>query len=111
MGWKAEVIDAASAIVAGEVSVLEGARTLSMLACPDEVGLCLRPADFATFHDICHDTDHLPTASDRHLWAPEALARLDPEIVACEEFWRVDAIAAARRLLDRYAQRRRRSAF
>ena len=95
------VIEAASAILRGELGVIEGSRLLCSLR--SRVSALDRDPDFVTFVGIESETDHLPIGEVRQFWAGDALARLAPEIQAAEDHFRVPAFTAAQRLLDRFS--------
>ena len=59
--------------------------------------------DFNIFTVIESESDHLPTGSERQYWAPDALTTKDAEITAIEEFYRDEALDAARKLREKYA--------
>ena len=95
------VVEAASAILRGELGVIEGSRLLRSLQF--EVSSLDLDPDFIPFIGIDSETDHLPIGEVRQLWAPDALVRLAPEIKAAEDKWRQRAFTAAQRLLDRFS--------
>ena len=95
------VVEVASAILRGELGVIEGSRLLHSLQF--EVSSLDHDPDFIPFVGIHSETDHLPIGEVRQLWAPEALVRLAPEIQAAEDKWRQRAFTAAQRLLDRFS--------
>jgi hypothetical protein len=48
------------------------------------------------------NTDDLPVTTERELWSPEFLARMDDQVRACEEKHRDEVHAACRRLIARF---------
>ena len=94
------VVEVASAILRGELGVIEGSRRLCSLRF--RVSSLDHDPDFTPFVGIDSETDHLPIGEVRELWAPEALVRLTPEIQATEDHWRQWAFTAAQRLIDRF---------
>ena len=58
--------------------------------------------DFVPFVLIDSETDHLPGEAQRHLWSPEALARLEPEFQATEIWAESFAPAACEKLIARF---------
>ena len=60
--------------------------------------------DFNIFVLIDSEADHLPTGSERQHWAADALATKDIEIRQIEEFYRKDALDAARNLQRKYGE-------
>jgi hypothetical protein len=101
-----KVVAIARELLAGHVGVLEAARRISALR-GDRVQLDEFHPDFVTFLGIDSETDDLPLGEDRANWAPDALAQKDLEIARCEEMYRSDAIEAASRLVDRFADEKR----
>ena len=95
------VVEVASAILRGELGVIEGSRLLCALRF--RVSTLDHDPDFLPFVGIDSETDHLPIGEVRQLWASDALVRLAPEIQAAEDHWRQWAFTAAQRLLDRFS--------
>jgi hypothetical protein len=95
-----QVIAAASAILRGELGVIEGSRLLC--------GLRFRASaldhdlDFDPFVAIDDATDHLPIGEVRRYWAVDALTRKDLEIQVAEALHHADAVAGCERLLIRF---------
>lgn len=58
--------------------------------------------DFNAFLLIYSETDHLPYAEQRHLWDPDALARLAPEFEKTEIWAAQFAEKACKNLLCRF---------
>ncbi len=94
------VVEAASAILRGQLGIIEGSRLLCSLGF--RVSLLDHDPDFLPFIAIDSETDHLPIGDVRHHWATDALANKDQEIQAAEAFHREDAIAGCERLLARF---------
>jgi hypothetical protein len=94
------VVEVASAMLRGEIGVIEGSRQLCRLrfSCSS----LDHDPDFIPFVGIDSDTDHLPVGEDRRHWAADALARKDIEIQDAEAFYRNHAIAGCERLLARF---------
>ncbi len=65
-------------MLAGRVSFIEGARCINGLR--GSIGLSWEDFDFQVFLLIDSETDVLPLAEVRKLWAPDALKKLQPEI-------------------------------
>ena len=59
--------------------------------------------DFVTFTAIYSESDTLPVGTERDQWSAAALAREDSKIAAFEATSRDDALAAAKRLKEKYA--------
>ena len=87
-------------LIEGRVGVIEASRQFSYyrfwFRAEDD-------PDFKTFVLIDSDADNLPVGNVRQHWASEALESKDIEIQQCEEFYKSDAIEAARILAKKYA--------
>jgi hypothetical protein len=86
--------------VEGRQSLPETARILSLLTMWTHAK---SDPDLELFQRISGDFNGLPVGSERQFWAPHALVREDVKIQAVEERWREKALAAAARLVTRYA--------
>jgi hypothetical protein len=95
------VIEAASAILRGELGVIEGSRLLCSFRF--RVSSLDHDPDFLPFVAIDSETDHLPVGDVRQHWAADALASKDQEIQAAEAFYRDHALAGCERLLARFS--------
>ena len=95
------VVRVADAIIRGDLGLIEGSRRLCEIRA--EHGSLRDDADFGVFVAIESETDHLPIGDVRAHWSPDALLVKDREIRAAEEFYRESAIAACRRLIERFA--------
>lgn len=85
----------ASGLLAGELGVIATARQLGRFrGVEPEVAALL-----SVFISIDSDTDALPIGDERIHWNADALAREDSKIIAAEQHWRKDAIAAATQLV------------
>jgi hypothetical protein len=84
----------------GRQSLPETAKNLQVLAIWTHAK---SDSDLEIFQRIYADLSGLPVGSEREFWAPHALAREDVKIQAVEERWRARALAAAARLVTRYA--------
>ena len=71
------MVKIASAIIAGDIGIIEGARELALLGheIADDFD-----SDFMPFVAIDSETDHLPVGKVRKFWSPEALRDKDKEI-------------------------------
>src|SRR4051812_7924138 len=94
------IVDVASAILRGELGIIEGSRQLCSLQF--RVSSLDHNPDFLSFVGIDSETDHLPVGDVRRHWAADALARKDIEIRKAEAFYRDHAIAGCERLLARF---------
>jgi hypothetical protein len=94
------VIEVASAMLAGEIGIIEGSRLLcSLRSC---IPLSDHDPDFLPFVGIDGETDHLPVGDVRQHWASDAHARKDQEIQAAETFYRERARSGCEHLLTRF---------
>ena len=95
------VTEVASAILRGNVGVIEGSRLLCSLQC--RVSSLDHDPDFLPFVGIDSETDHLPVGDVRQHWVAETLVRKDIEIQEVEAFYRDQAVAGCERLLARFS--------
>jgi hypothetical protein len=95
------LVEAARAILRGDLGVIAGARVINRLR--HEVAAHPADPDFLRFVAIDGDTDDLPVeAAERERWEPGALAAKDAEIVEAEAHWREAAEEGCRRLVERF---------
>lgn len=95
------VVEVATAILRGELGVIEGSRLLcSLQFCVSSLD---HDSDFLPFVGIDSETDHLPVGDIRQHWAADALARKDIDIENVEALYRDSAIAGCERLLARFS--------
>jgi len=78
VGARRRAVSIASAVLAGDVDVLLGARRMQGLRF--SVGVPDDDPDFMCFVGIESETDSLPLSDQRSQWSAEALRRLEPEI-------------------------------
>ena len=95
-----EAAEIASGMLSGSVPMLEGCHALAGLRW--QVELDDRDSDFFTFAIISSEIDHLPIGSVRQHWAPDALARLEPEIQSAIAWATPQAIPACRSIIQRF---------
>jgi hypothetical protein len=93
------VVRCARDMLSGLVDVIEGSRALSSLS---DLGDGDFDPDFIPFIAIDSETDHLPVGNVRKYWDLDVLAHKDLEIREAEEFHREAALAACRRLVNRF---------
>lgn len=89
----------AQAILDERISVLDG--TYEMHAVLARSGV---PADDPIYRDfvlIHSEVEHLPIGPQKHLWAPVALARLQPELDSACDWAKPIAFSACQSLLAR----------
>jgi len=97
---RARAVDACAAILAGKLDVLEGCHLLASLRW--EVEVDERDADFVTFAVISSEVDALPIGEVRQHWAPEALAKFDPDIRSATAWALPQAVVACRSVIQRF---------
>ncbi|ASW03548.1 hypothetical protein [Paraburkholderia aromaticivorans] len=95
------LVEVTHAMLDGKLSFLEGAVQVHAIK-NRLIGIAERDPDFGAFLLIMSETDHLPLEAQRPLWAPEALARLEPELKRTEEWARSFAPQACRNLIARF---------
>jgi hypothetical protein len=93
--------EAASAILRGELGLIEGSRLLCSLR--SRVSSLDHDPDFLPFVEIDSETDDLPVGNLRQHWASDALVSKDQKIQAAEAFYHGVAFAACERLLVRFS--------
>ena len=95
------VARAARAVVAGDMSIIDGARILSRVGAE----LTADPwddAEFRLFALLDSETDHLPTDTQRGLWDPAAFEEKQRNVRRIEAAYRDEVIAACERLIRRF---------
>jgi hypothetical protein len=99
---RSRLVSLAQAMLDGQLSFFEGA--VQMLAIKNRLdGIADRDPDFDAFVAIQSETDHLPLQAQWSLWAPTALAKLEPEFRRTEEWAKSFAPQACRNLIARFA--------
>ena len=89
-------------MLSGGLPYVEGA--VQVLRLKSQVGgVGDHDKDFNTFVAIASETDHLPLEAQRHLWAPEALARLEPELENTQKWAASFAPEACAKLVARFS--------
>ena len=97
-----KAINAAQAILAGEMGIIEGARLLSTLA-PDLVPDWKVDPDLLVLAALDSETDDLPVGAQRKLWEAKALAERDALVARIEADARESVEAACRNILSRFS--------
>ena len=95
-----KIAEAARDMLNGALSFIEGARLICSLRGRAEVADF--DPDIVVFVAIESETDTLPIGDARQHWAPEALAKLQPEINSAEKWAQEIGRAECRRLVDRF---------
>ena len=96
---RGKIVAICEAVMAEEIGVIAASRHLSALGL--EL-LGVRHEDFLTFDAIDTETDHLPVDKERKNWSTEALKRKDEEISEAEDLYKNNAIAACKKLVERF---------
>jgi hypothetical protein len=103
---RGKVVAICEAILRGEMGAIPGSRILNKLEFDllhyDTVGSIERDEDFLPFVLIDSETDGLPVDMERNNWSTEALKQKDQEIVKAEEWARELAVAACKKLIERF---------
>ena len=86
-------------MLGGALSFIEGARLICRLR--GRAGLSDSDPDIVAFIAIESETDTLPMGDARQHWAPQALAKLQPEINSAEAWAREVGRGDCQRLVDR----------
>ena len=97
-----QVVRTARAMLALETNFLLGARQLASLL--NQAGLPENDKDFMTFAGIDSETDDLPLGDVRQQWDAQALAKLQPDIDAAEEWARDFGELACLALIKRFGE-------
>jgi hypothetical protein len=87
-------------LLEGRMNLIEAAVALQRLA--NETHAPSDP-DLILFRRVNENLMGLPVGSERSYWSGDALAREDVKIKVVVSKWQQPALAAARRLVDRYA--------
>jgi hypothetical protein len=95
-----EVVSLATAILKGDLGMVEGVRKLVRLR--SQVTKVEFDPDFLPLIGIDSETDVFPIGAVRQHWAPEALAEYDRERLIMEAHYRDLAFDACRQLLQRF---------
>lgn len=90
----------AAAILAGSMPLLDGCHLLDQLGQAVEVPD--NDPDFRAFSLIQSETDALPIGHVRAHWAPDALARLEPEIQSATTWAEPIALPACKSVVARF---------
>ena len=97
--WERQKVkDVATAILTGQLSILEGTRALCPMAHTDAIAY---EDDRRLVIGIESETDHLPVGEVRKLWRPDSLLEKDEEIARCEALWKDELLAVCRRILEK----------
>lgn len=96
---RGKVVAICEAMLGEEIGIIAGSRRLQNLG--HEL-LDDHDEDLLTFVAIDSQTDHLPVDYERQNWSKEALAEKDKEIAEAETFHRDAALAACKRLIERF---------
>jgi hypothetical protein len=95
-----KIAETARDMLSGAMSFIEGARLINRLRWAAE--LAEFDPDILPFIGIDSETDALPLGEVRKHWAPEALAKLQPEIERLEKWARDFGRLNCQNLIDRF---------
>ena len=96
-----QLVQIVQAMLNNQKSFFEGARVVFELR--SQIGEVLESdPDFNAFVAIYSETDHLPYEAQRHLWSPDALAKLESEFEKTEQWAASFAPDACKNLLKRF---------
>lgn len=98
---RGEIVRTARDMLSGALSFIEGARLICQLR--SRAKLADLDPDILPFLGIYSETDALPIGDVRRLWAPEALARMQPEIDRLEQWARNFGTPKCQTLIDRFS--------
>src|SRR5690242_1504766 len=93
---KAQIADAAQAVLDGRLGVLEGARVISWLRL--DVDPEQEDPDLLGIAGVESQTDRLALGALRRQWPPEMVEEKEAEIAACESFFRTSVLEMCRAL-------------
>lgn len=94
-----DIVDVARRMLDGSLSSVKGAREIAALR--HDAKLDDSDADIRPFIGIAFETDHLPFGEVQKLWAPAALARLQPRLDEAEQWARETALRHCQNLIER----------
>jgi hypothetical protein len=95
-----DIVAAARSMMGGTLSFIEGARRI--IGRQADAEIAHDDVDMVSFVVIASDTDAYPFGETRLLWAPDALARLQPEIDRSEQWAREVGEEHCRSLIKRF---------
>ena len=91
----------ARAVVAGDLSIIDGSRSLSRLGA-ELTADRWDDAEFRLFALLDSETDHLPTDTQRGLWDQAAFEEKQRDVRRIEAAYREEVVAACERLIRRF---------
>jgi hypothetical protein len=98
---RSRIATVATQMIDGSIPFLEGARLVNSLLADAEVDD--GDPDRVIFRGVESETDSLPIGAVRDLWSEDALARLEPEILAATEWAKEVARDSCASLARRFA--------
>ena len=99
---QAYAVHLAQQMLRKQLSFFEGAVRMAPLR-HDIEGVDAMDEDFLAFVLISSETDHLPLKAHQHLWSPESLAQLLPEIEHVEIWASPFATQACENIIQRFS--------
>jgi hypothetical protein len=100
-----QLVEIVHAMLKKQTSFFEGAKVVFDLRSQID-GILETDPDFNAFTAIYSETDYLPYEAQRHLWSPDALAKLESEYEKTERWAESFALEACENLLRRFDTRR-----
>ena len=100
---RSAAVEAAAAVIAGRLGVIEGCRRLASLS-HDLVPDWRLDEDFVVFGAVDSETDSLPTGTARQHWESAALEREDEKIERAEAKYRDAVLSACTNVLARFGE-------
>ena len=97
---RTKAVEIATAVLEGSMPMLEGCHLLDELV--TDVDVPGEDQDFRIFNLIQSETDSLPIGQAREYWAPDALARIEPDIQAATAWAKPIAIPALQSVIVRF---------
>lgn len=98
---RTQLVQVVQAMLNNQQSFFEGARVVFELR-SKIAGVLESDPDFNAFVAIYSESDHLPYEAQRHLWSPDALAKLESEFQKTEMWAASFAPEACANLLKRF---------
>ena len=95
---RAVIIETAEQMLAGDLSYIEGSRTIFAMIPSARVS---DMDEFRAFVGIYSETDRFPFGDVQKLWEPDALTRMQPEFDRAEQWAKAYGEPACRAVIER----------
>ena len=96
---RASITETAQQMLAGDLSYIEGSRTILAVLPEARIG---NMDEFMAFAGINSETDKFPFGDVRKRWQPEALTRMQPELDRAEQWAKAFGEPACRAVIERF---------